>query len=145
MNNYNLNRFIKAHSEDFDTAYHELLNGRKKSHWMWYIFPQISGLGKSEIAIYYSIRNLEEAKEYMKNEILGSHMNTLVDVLLSLEQSDPIKIFDFPDNLKLCSSLSLFMYADSSNFRFKKALDKFFQGRVDINTINILKELGDIE
>ena len=145
MSNYNLNRFIKAQSDAFEIAYYELSNGKKESHWMWYIFPQIVGLGKSETAIYYSINNLEEAQEYMKNEILGPRMNLLVDTLLNLEESDPVKIFYFPDNLKLWSSLTLFMYADPSNQRFKKALDKFFQGRIDMGTVNMLKELGDID
>ena len=112
---------------------------------MCYIFPQIVGLGKSETAIYYSINNLEEATEYMKNEILGPRMNLLVDILLNLDETDSVKIFSFPDNLKLCSSLTLFMYAEPSNPRFKMALDKFFQGRIDMGTVNMLKELGDIE
>ena len=145
MNQYNLNRYIKAQADAFEIAYYELSNGKKESHWMWYIFPQIVGLGKSETAIYYSINNLEEAKEYMKNEILGPRMNLLVDILLNLEETDPVKIFYFPDNLKLWSSLTLFMYADPSNPRFKRALDKFFQGRIDMGTVNMLKELGDIE
>lgn len=145
MSKYNLNRFIKAQTYDFEIAYKELLNEQKESHWMWYIFPQIKGLGYSEMAVYYSIQNLEEAKEYMKNEILGSRMNLLLDILLETKKTNPIEIFDYPDNFKLCSSLTLFMYADPSNLKFKAALDKFFQGRVDIKTINILKELGDIE
>ena len=145
MNQYNLNRYIKAQADAFEIAYYELSSGKKESHWMWYIFPQIVGLGKSETAIYYSINNLEEAKEYMKNEILGPRMNLLVDILLNLEETDPVKIFYFPDNLKLWSSLTLFMYADPSNPRFKMALDKFFQGRIDMGTVNMLKELGDIE
>lgn len=145
MSKYNLNRFIKAQTYDFDIAYKELINERKESHWMWYIFPQIIGLGHSEMAEYYSIQNLNEAKEYMKNEILGSRMNLLLDVLLTSKETNPIKIFDFPDNLKLCSSLTLFMYADQKNPKFKATLDKFFQGRVDLKTVNILKELGDIE
>lgn len=145
MSEYNLKRFIKAQSDSFEIAYYELSNGKKESHWMWYIFPQIVGLGKSETAIYYSINNLEEATEYMKNEILGPRMNLLVDILLNLDETDPVKIFSFPDNLKLWSSLTLFMYAEPSNPRFKMALDKFFQGRIDMGTVNMLKELGDIE
>ena len=145
MNKYNLNRFIKAQTYDFDIAYKELLNGKKESHWMWYIFPQIKGLGYSEMAVYYSIQNLEEAKEYMKNEILGSRMNLLLDILLKTKKTNPIEIFYYPDNFKLCSSLTLFMYADPTNPKFKLVLEKFFQGQPDIKTINILKELGDIK
>jgi len=141
MNEFNLNRFIKAQRDSFEVAYYELSNEKKESHWMWYIFPQLVGLGKSDTSIYYGINNLSEAKAYMKNEILGERLNLLVDLLLSLESQDPVKIFGFPDNLKLWSSLTLFFFSDEENPRFKKALDKFFQGRLEMGTVNMLKEL----
>ena len=112
---------------------------------MWYIFPQICGLGKSDIAIYYSINSLEEAKQYLKHEILGPRLIALVDILLNLKTNDPVEIFYFPDNLKLWSSMTLFMYADETNPKFKQVLDKYFQGRIDMATYNILKDSGDIK
>lgn len=144
MEEYNLNRFIKAQADSYEIAYYELSNGKKESHWMWYIFPQICGLGKSDIAIYYSINSLEEAKQYLKHEVLGPRLIALVDILLNLKTNDPVEIFYFPDNLKLWSSMTLFMYADETNPKFKQVLDKYFQGRIDMATYNILKDSGDI-
>ena len=140
MDNYNLNRFIKAQNQCFEIVYEELKNGKKESHWMWYIFPQLFGLGKSEMAIYYAINNLEEAKAYLKNDILRERLLCLVDVLVNLETNDVVKVFGFPDNLKFWSSMTLFNYADPSEPLYKMALDKFFQGRLELATIDMLKE-----
>ena len=140
MDNYNLNRFIKAQNQCFEIVYEELKNGKKESHWMWYIFPQLFGLGKSEKAIYYAINNLEEAKAYLKNDILRERLLCLVDVLVNLETNDVVKVFGFPDNLKFWSSMTLFNYADPSEPLYKMALDKFFQGRLELATIDMLKE-----
>lgn len=140
MDDYNLNRFIKAQNQCFEIVYEELKNGKKESHWMWYIFPQLFGLGKSEMAIYYAINNLEEAKAYLKNDILRERLLCLVDVLVNLETNDVVKVFGFPDNLKFWSSMTLFNYADPSEPLYKMALDKFFQGRLELATIDMLKE-----
>lgn len=140
MDDYNLNRFIKAQNQCFEIVYEELKNGKKESHWMWYIFPQLFGLGKSEKAIYYAINNLEEAKAYLKNDILRERLLCLVDVLVNLETNDVVKVFGFPDNLKFWSSMTLFNYADPSEPLYKMALDKFFQGRLELATIDMLKE-----
>ena len=107
---------------------------------MWYIFPQLFGLGKSQMSVYYAINNLEEAKAYLENEILRDRLLCLVDVVVNLETNDAVKVFGFPDNLKFWSSMTLFNYANPSEPLFKMALDKFFQGRLELATIEILKD-----
>jgi uncharacterized protein (DUF1810 family) len=140
MDKFNLKRFIKAQNDCFEIVYEELKNGKKESHWMWYIFPQLFGLGKSQMSVYYAINNLEEAKAYLENEILRDRLLCLVDVVVNLETNDAVKVFGFPDNLKFWSSMTLFNYANPSEPLFKMALDKFFQGRLELATIEILKD-----
>lgn len=144
MNGYNLKRFLKAQSETFEIAYYELQNGKKESHWMWFMFPQIIGLGQSDMAIYYSIESLDEAKAYLQDEILGQRLNILIDVILNLETNDPASIFGHTDARKLWSSMTLFHYADPYNPNFKKVIDKYFEGKLDANTSGILLHQGSI-
>ena len=135
-----LKRFEDAQENMYQIALKEIVNGKKESHWMWYIFPQLFGLGKSEMAIYYAINNLEEAKAYLENDILRERLLFLVDILVNLETNDAVEVFGFPDNLKFWSSMTLFNYANPSEPLFKMALDKFFQGRLQLATIEILKD-----
>ena len=139
MENFNLKRFIKAQDDCFEIVYQELKNGKKESHWMWFIFPQLFGLGNSDMAVYYAINGYEEAKSYLENDILRERLLCLVDVLVNLETNDVVKIFGFPDNLKFWSSMTLFNYVDPSEPLFKMALEKFFQGRLELASIEILK------
>lgn len=103
-----LDRFIEAQKEDYDMAFREINNGRKRNHYMWYIFPQIKGLGHSSTSRYYGIDGLEEAKEYMENEYLSNNLIKISQKLLDLETDDPIEIFGSTDSKKLKSSMTLF-------------------------------------
>lgn len=139
METLHLNRFIDAQLRDYPNAFTEIKNGRKQSHWMWYIFPQIAGLGRSEISTYYSIQNLDEAKAYMEEPLLRSHMLEICEALLEQECSDANKIFGFPDDIKLKSSMTLFAQACPDMDIFQKVLDKFFNGNKDQKTMDLLK------
>lgn len=110
---------------------------------MWYIFPQIKGLVTSDISRYYEIKNIDEGKAYLANDILKSHLVEISNALLELDNDDALKIFGFPDNLKLKSSMTLFSYIDPEITVFKKVLDKFYNGEVDKTTISILNELEE--
>lgn len=139
MEPLHLNRFIDAHLRDYPSALSEIKNGRKQSHWMWYIFPQVQGLGVSEISSYYSIQNLEEAKAYMEEPLLRSHLLEICETLLEQECCDANKIFGFPDDMKLKSSMTLFTQACPQIDTFQKVLDKFFNGIKDQKTLDLLK------
>lgn len=105
---------------------------------MWYIFPQLEGLGHSSTAVYYSIKCREEAEEYIKHPLLGSRLIEISNALLSLESSDPYQVMGYPDNRKLNSSMTLF-YIVSGNPVFKKVIDKFYNGQLDSFTVEKLK------
>lgn len=130
----NLNRFLKAQELSYFGALNEIKEGHKKTHWMWYIFPQISGLGMSEISIFYSIEDLAEAEAYLEHEILGGRLRTIVEELLKLDENNPEKIFGYIDALKLKSSMTLFYYVSNEDI-FKQVLDKFYDGDFDNKTI----------
>ena len=135
-----MKKFLDAQEDDYEIALNEIKNGHKRSHWIWYIFPQIAGLGHSSTAQYYSIKDLDEAKEYLKNEILRSRLIEISSELL--KQNDSIdNIMGYPDNLKLCSCMTLFYEADPNIDVFKKVIDKFYNGNFDENTLNIIKKM----
>ncbi|MCD7894051.1 MAG: DUF1810 domain-containing protein [Erysipelotrichaceae bacterium] len=137
-----LSRFIKAQENSYDQALKEIKNGHKQSHWIWYIFPQIIGLGYSPTAVYYSINSIEEARDYYQNDIFGKRLIEITNVLLALDNSDPLEIMGYPDNLKLCSCMTLFDYV-SDNDVFMKVLNKYYEGKKDQKTLDIIKELSD--
>lgn len=139
MNQYNLDRFIKAQEEYYEIALREIQGGKKLSHWIWFIFPQIKGLGYSEKAIYYSIQNLEEGKAYLENKYLYNNLIKICKELLKLESNNILEIMGFPDNLKLCSSMTLFNIIDPEEYVFKEVLKKFFDGCADEKTLDIIK------
>lgn len=141
-NEYHLDRFIKMQAEDYERALKEIKNGRKVTHWMWYIFPQITGLGMSETARYYEIKSLEEADAYLKNEVLGKNLIEISNALLRLNTNDPVEIFGDIDALKLKSSMTLFSLV-SSNEIFDQVIDKYFNGKKDLNTIRICENMGN--
>ncbi|MFN8578532.1 MAG: DUF1810 domain-containing protein [Candidatus Sericytochromatia bacterium] len=140
-NKYNLERFLSAQEQSFDIALKEIKNGKKVSHWMWYIFPQIQGLGFSEISKYYSIRNLEEAKLYLKHNVLGSRLIEISEMLLTIEGKTANNIFGYPDDLKLKSSMTLFKYISPDNSIFHKILDKYFNKEDEYKTLEIINKL----
>ena len=133
-----LDRFLKGHNMDYETALSEIKAGRKRSHWIWYIFPQIHGLGMSRTSEIYSIQSLDEAKEYMENEMLKAHMIEICNVLLDLEVSDPTEVMGYPDDLKLRSSMTLFAEVAPEYDIFQEVLDKFYGGEKDKRTLELL-------
>ena len=134
-----LNRFIQAQEADFPIALSEIKNGRKKSHWMWYIFPQIKGLGLSQTSIYYAISDIEEAENYLNHPILGSRLIEISNELLKLDSKDALSIFGSPDDLKLKSSMTLFSQIEKTNPVFQLVLDRFFKGEKDKQSMQIIK------
>ncbi len=130
---------MDAQEKDYPTALAEVKNGRKRSHWMWYIFPQIAGLGFSETSRYYAINNLDEAKHYLAYDILGHRLIEISNELLRLSNSNAREIFGSPDDLKLKSSMTLFAQVESADEVFRRVLDKFFDGNLDVKTLEILK------
>ena len=143
MNNdlyYNLDRFILAQEIDFERAYMEIQNGKKVGHWIWYIFPQIYGLGHSETAIYYSIKSLDEARAYLNNEYLRNNLINISIALRNVEGRSIEDILDYPDNLKVQSCMTLFSYIDSNILVFKEIIDKYYERKMDQNTLNLIKK-----
>jgi uncharacterized protein (DUF1810 family) len=134
----NLDRFLKAQEEDYETALSEIRSGHKRSHWIWYIFPQLKGLGFSSTSEYYGINGLSEAKSYMENEILRARLIEISEALLTLESSDAEDVMGYPDNLKLMSSMTLFAEAAPGEKVFQRVLDKFFGGKKDQRTLGLI-------
>ena len=139
---YNLGRYIRAQKKDFEIAYKEVSNGKKLSHWMWYIFPQIIGLGRTGISVEYAIKSLDEAKAYMENPYLRENIIKICEALLSLSTKDPYQVLGSPDDMKLRSSMTLFSLAVPKEEIFQKVLDKYYYGKPDERTIEILRGMG---
>ncbi|MBR6061109.1 MAG: DUF1810 domain-containing protein [Spirochaetales bacterium] len=133
-----LSRFIKAQEYDYDRALREIRSGRKRSHWMWYIFPQMKQLGFSPTAQYYGIASLDEAKSYIADDTLRQHLVEISQALLALESDNASQIMGYPDDMKLRSCMTLFMLAAPDIDTFGKVLDKFYGGEKDEHTVRIL-------
>lgn len=133
-----LQRFKDAQKNDYELALREIKSGRKRSHWMWYIFPQIHGLGRTSISEYFSIKNLQEARDYLKDPVLGTRLVEISKALLDLSTSDPQAVFGSPDDLKLRSCMTLFEKADPENPVFGKVLDRYYNGQRDQRTLEIV-------
>lgn len=133
----NLQRFIDAQSSSHQTALAEIKNGRKRSHWMWFVFPQIQGLGLSETARFYTLAGVQEARDYLAHPVLGTRLLEICHALLGLESSDAHHIFGSPDDRKLKSSMTLFAAA-GTNPVFQRVLDKFYHGAQDDKTLRII-------
>src|SRR6186713_3192207 len=134
---YNLQRFIDAQEASYEIALSEIKSGRKKSHWMWYIFPQVQGLGFSETSKFYAIKNISEARAFLEHPVLGERLVRICNALLHLESDNAHNIFGSPDDLKLRSSMTLFSSLNI-NPVFQKLLDKFFNGIKDDKTLQII-------
>ena len=141
MDKYNLDRFIKEQQRDYATAYAELSQGRKRSHWSWWIIPQIVGLGMTTTSYTYAIKSLDEAVAFLDHPYLGKNIREISKVLLELESNDATAIMGYPDDLKLRSCMTLFAEADPNEDIFQKVLDKFFNGEKDERTLQILRTL----
>ena len=134
-----LERFLIAQQTYYRIALQEIKSGQKRSHWMWFIFPQIAGLGYSETARYYAIKDMGEAKAYMEDYTLSSNLIEISQALLDVDSDDATAVMGWPDNLKLKSSMTLFALAKPECEVFQKVLDKFFHGKRDQKTIEILQ------
>ncbi|MCR4883614.1 MAG: DUF1810 domain-containing protein [Clostridiales bacterium] len=136
--NYDLERFKKAQAFSYDSALREVRNGLKTSHWMWYIFPQVRGLGHSSMADFYGISGEEEARAYLADPVLGGRLNEICEALMELEDRDAGAIFGFPDVLKLRSSMTLFAEVSGPDSVFQQVLDAYYHGEKDERTLQIL-------
>ena len=138
MGTYDLSRFIKAQQGSYQTALAEIKRGRKTSHWMWYVFPQIAGLGMSPTAQYYAVQNLEEAREYLDDPVLGPRLAEISRALLALDTGDADYVFGWPDNMKLRSSMTLFSLVSRDDTVFQDVLDKYYGDEPDELTLSIV-------
>jgi len=134
---YDLNRFIRAQDPIFVSVLAELRTGRKRTHWMWFIFPQIEGLGYSSTSRYYSIKSEAEARQYLNHPVLGARLVQCAEIILSLEGLSAEEIFGYPDVMKLQSSMTLFACAAEPESVFVRVLDKYFGGKRDQKTLAI--------
>lgn len=134
---FNLERFVDAQEGNYAKALSELRAGHKTSHWMWYIFPQVTGLGRSSTAVLYSISGLPEARAYISHPILGERLLECCRVLSSLTGNSPEAIFGSIDAVKLRSSLTLFDQVSSSHL-FKELLHKYYDGQADHATLELI-------
>jgi len=134
-----LKRFLDAQEEDYADALAEIKTGRKRTHWMWYIFPQIAGLGFSSTSRFYAIKNKREAEEYLKHPVLGARLVEISEALLEIENKTAYDIFSSPDDAKLKSSMTLFGALENTNPVFQKVLDKYFGGAKDQRTLALIE------
>ncbi len=143
-NQSDLQKFVDAQengyklASTYETALSEIKQGKKDSHWIWYVFPQIQGLGQSDITAYFSIKDLQEAKDYYAHSVLGARLIEITSELLNINTDDPVAIFGINDSFKLRSCMTLFKYAIPEQKLFQQVLDKFCQSIDDEKTLNIL-------
>ena len=135
---FDLSRFVSAQESVFDTALRELQRGEKTSHWMWFIFPQLDGLGRSSMAKKYAISGLDEARAYLSHPILGRRLLECCRAILSVEGKSALEIMGNPDDMKLKSSMTLFSLVEGSPAEFREVLLKFFEGEQDQRTMQLL-------
>lgn len=136
-----LSRFASAQESIYDSALAELKNGRKRTHWMWYVFPQIDGLGHSTTSKYYAIKSIEEARQYLNHPVLGKRLLECAEAVFAIEGRSISEIFGYPDHLKLKSSMTLFAYVADQCSVFARILDKYFNGEQDALTLQLLETL----
>jgi len=141
MDTFNLNRFVTAQAHHYALALQEVKAGRKTSHWMWFIFPQIKGLGFSDISQLYAIQSKQEAAAYLLHETLGARLVEISNALLALDTNDAFKVFGSPDNMKLKSCMTLFNAIEGTPQVFQQVLYKYFGGNQDEKTLAILASL----
>ncbi len=137
---YNLYRFLSAQEPVYDTVLDELRAGRKSSHWIWFIFPQITGLGRSAMAQKFAIGSLNEAKAYLKHPVLGPRLRECTQLVLDVNGRSAKEILGYPDHLKFRSCMTLFLTAATDNTLFNSALLKYFDGKPDQMTLDILAQ-----
>lgn len=137
---YNLQRFLDAQATTYETVLAELRAWRKSSHWIWFVFPQIQGLGHSAMAQQFAISSLDEAKAYLQHPVLGPRLRECTQLALDVNGRSAEEIFGYPDHLKFRSCMTLFLTATTDNKLFKAALLKYFDGKPDQLTLDILAQ-----
>ncbi len=138
---HDLHRFLSAQEGVYERALAELKDGRKRTHWMWFIFPQIDGLGYSPTARRYSIKGIEEARQYLNHPVLGKRLLECTEAVVALKGGSASEIFGYPDDLKFESSMTLFEKIAGSDSVFSSALDRYCQGERDVATLRLLEKL----
>jgi len=138
---FQLNRFVSAQERVYEGVLEELRDGQKRSHWIWYIFPQIEGLAYSSTSKYYAITGIEEARQYLDHPVLGVRLMECTQILLAIEGRSISQIFGYPDDMKLRSSMTLFAQVSAPRSVFVRVLDKYFNGEHDDKTLRILEKL----
>jgi uncharacterized protein (DUF1810 family) len=132
---YDLQRFVDAQGRVYDTVVAELRGGRKRTHWMWFVFPQLRGLGSSPTAMRFAISSIDEARAYLDHELLGARLRECADLVRRIDGRTAEEIFGWPDDMKLRSSMTLFSRAADDNAEFVAVLDKFYEGEEDPATL----------
>ena len=140
---FDLRRFISAQASVYARVLVELRSGRKSTHWMWFIFPQIDGLAYSETSRYYAIQSIAEARQYLSHPVLGARLLECAEVVFSVERRSASEIFGYPDDLKLKSSMTLFEEVARPDSVFARILDKYFSGERDARTLALLARLTE--
>lgn len=138
---FGLDRFVKAQQDIYPNALAELKAGRKRTHWMWFVFPQIDGLGHSQTTIFYSIKSLDEAKAYLEHPTLGTRLIECTQAVMANEGTSLLEIFGKPDNKKFCACMTLFAEAAENKRLFEKAIDQFCDSQLSEKTLAILNHL----
>jgi uncharacterized protein (DUF1810 family) len=139
---FELARFLKAQESTLDTVLTELRGGRKRSHWMWYVFPQVEGLGYSATARHYAIKSLDEARAYLAHPVLGARLRDCAEAVAAIEGRSAQEIFGSPDDLKLCSSMTLFERVAEPGSVFSRVIERFYGGERDARTLAIVSAMG---
>jgi uncharacterized protein (DUF1810 family) len=137
---FDLDRFLNAQEPVYEHVLSELRSGQKRTHWMWFIFPQIDGLGFSATTKYYAIKSIEEAQHYLNHPILGERLRECAETILAVEGRSISEIFGYPDDLKFKSSMTLFACVPNSPPVFASVLDKYFRGERDVKTLALLEK-----
>jgi len=136
---YNLGRFVDAQSEDYERAFSEIQSGRKRSHWMWYIFPQFDGLGLSAMSKHYAVKSVAEAEAFLAHPVLGPRLVECAEAALRVDRLSALEMFGSPDDMKLRSCATLFAYVSSEDSVFHRIIDKYFHGQPDDRTLSLIE------
>ncbi len=142
---FNLSRFVEAQEQNYDQALAEIKSGRKRSHWMWYVFPQLDGLAFSSTSKFYAIKSLDEARAYLEHPVLGPRLLECAEALVQIQGRTANQIFGSPDDLKLKSSATLFAHVSDAGSVFHQVLAKFYRGGADEKTLQLLGGAFDPE
>ena len=138
---FDLDRFVSAQENVYQTALREIRNGRKQGHWMWFIFPQIVGLGRTEVSRTYAIKSRDEAVAYLEHPVLGPRLRKISEALLAHDDKSVTELLGTPDDLKLRSSMTLFKSVSTDNDVFLNVLDRYYGGEEDPQTFRILSDM----